>query len=169
MTMGNRIVVMNNGRIEQVGRPLDVYHRPASLFVARFLGLPEINLLPGLIIRSDLDAAFEWNGRRLPLATDAAAGEALLGLRPQALHGGSGGLPGRTVLGEGDVTAVEHHGPESYATVALEGLRVTVQITPGAEVTIGTRLVVSAQLINPHIFDPASGRRLETPASVAVA
>jgi len=49
MTMGDRIVVMNAGRIEQIGRPLDLYRQPASLFVASFLGLPEINLVPGRV------------------------------------------------------------------------------------------------------------------------
>ena len=70
MTMGDRIVVMNVGRIEQIGKPLELYRSPASLFVARFLGLPEINLVPGTVRPASVGAG-AWFRRR-PSAAAAA-------------------------------------------------------------------------------------------------
>jgi ABC-type sugar transport system ATPase subunit len=163
MTMGNRIVVMNGGRIEQLGRPLDVYHRPASLFVARFLGLPEINIVAGRIAGAASGWRFEGADFGLPLPGNARAGrDVVLGLRPQALSGSiAPHAPGNVVLGEGRVTAVEHHGPESFAACLLGATPLTVQITPGAAVHIGTVLSVAADLANLHFFDRETGRRLD--------
>src|SRR5262249_50686625 len=88
MTMGDRIVVMNAGRVEQIGPPLDLYQRPATLFVARFLGLPEINLLEGNLMVDAGQAVFLKEGLRIPvLRNDVPPGAVALGLRPQRLHG----------------------------------------------------------------------------------
>jgi sn-glycerol 3-phosphate transport system ATP-binding protein len=92
MTMGNRIVVMNAGRIEQLGTPLEVYARPASLFVARFLGLPEINTIDG---RMTGGSAFEGGGIRIELpGVTLPDRDVVLGLRPQALLGRLGDIAG---------------------------------------------------------------------------
>jgi sn-glycerol 3-phosphate transport system ATP-binding protein len=159
MTMGNRIVVMNAGRIEQLGTPLEVYARPASLFVARFLGLPEINTIDG---RMTGTGTFEGGGFQLLLpGANLPDRDVVLGLRPQSLSGTLGEAPGAS-LGTAEVTAVEHHGPESFATVTLGATQLTVRIAPGDNIHAGSRVNIGVDISAPHFFDPSSGRRLAT-------
>jgi ABC-type sugar transport system ATPase subunit len=164
MTMGDRIVVMNAGRIEQAGRPLDLYRRPATLFVASFLGLPEINLIPGRIESVAGAAHFVGAGlaEPLPVAAAVRAGPATLGLRPQALAGLGGEGPGARgiPLGGARVRAVEHHGPESFATCDFDARALTVEIAPASGIAIGDVIRVFADLSEMHFFDPATGGRL---------
>ncbi|MGO4835220.1 ABC transporter ATP-binding protein, partial [Rhizobiaceae sp. 2RAB30] len=162
MTMGDRIVVMNGGRIEQIGKPLDVYHRPASLFVARFLGLPEINVVQGWLGSDPSGMRFEASDFQLTLPElRGEQGEVVLGLRPQMLSGSLERQMDGAVIGEAPVVAVEHHGPESYAACVLGSTPLTVKITPGAPVRVGSRLSIVADLGNPHFFDVKSGRRID--------
>jgi multiple sugar transport system ATP-binding protein len=84
MTMADRLAVMDQGRILQLGTPAEVYARPASVTVAQFIGSPGINLLPGKVAD---DGTVELLDARLPLAVDAAPGARLtLGVRPEALR-----------------------------------------------------------------------------------
>jgi len=163
MTMGDRIVVMNGGHIEQAGRPLDLYRQPASLFVARFIGLPEINIFEGAIRRDDWRTVFVSPDFPAPLPLPAAyrEGPAALGLRPQALTGVASGMAGGTAIGHGDVVAIEHHGPESFAFCRLPSTSATVEVAPASGIAIGDRIAIFADLGEVHLFDPASGRRLE--------
>ncbi len=170
MTMGSRIVVMNNGRIEQIGEPLDVYHHPASLFVARFLGLPEINLVTGRAIREGTARRFSSPDLKCTLPDPPAVeGDVILGLRPQALFGTTTPGTAGTTLGEAVVTAVEHHGPESFAECRLGATPLTVRITAGAAVRIGSSISVAADLKTAHFFATATGRRVEPAAGHVIA
>jgi sn-glycerol 3-phosphate transport system ATP-binding protein len=162
MTMGSRIVVMNAGRIEQIGEPLEVYHRPASLFVARFLGLPEINLVAGRVTRDGTATRFYSPDIRCTLPDPAVIeGDVILGLRPQCLFGTTTPGTSWTEIGEAVVSAVEHHGPESFAECRLGSTPLTVRITPGAAVRIGSAISVAADLNTTHFFAPTTGRRVE--------
>ncbi len=89
-TMADRIICMSNGRIEQVGPPDDLYHRPSSVFVASFVGAPPINLLAG----EAANGSVAVNGIELPCRGDAA-GALTLGIRPEHLRFAESGLPGR--------------------------------------------------------------------------
>jgi ABC-type sugar transport system ATPase subunit len=107
MTMADRIVVLRAGRIEQVGAPLDLYERPANLFVAGFLGSPKMNLLPGRVVAAHgPEAMIELaGGVRLPAHVrpgTATPGDAVtLGLRPEMLELAPGGpIPGRVEVVE---------------------------------------------------------------------
>ena len=164
MTMGDRIVVMNGGRIEQIGRPLELYREPSTLFVARFLGLPEINLLHGTIDSGDGRASFAARAlpAPLPLGVDVRPGPAILGVRPQALIGVAGGEAPGVPMGEADVIAVEHHGPESFASCRLVDDLITLEIPPTSGIVIGSRIAIFADFSHLHLFDPETGRRLET-------
>jgi multiple sugar transport system ATP-binding protein len=93
MTMGQRICIMNNGRVVQVGKPLDIYHDPADLFVARFLGSPPMNVLEVGIERSDHGPVAKVAGRRIALTrwnngpfANSQAKAAVLGIRPEDLE-----------------------------------------------------------------------------------
>lgn len=96
MTMGDQIVVMNQGVVEQFGKPLDLYDHPANLFVARFLGSPAMNTLDGVVQRDSVDAQVELtNGVRLPLppcGSDVKDGQRVVyGIRPENIEiGGEG-------------------------------------------------------------------------------
>ena len=171
MTMGDRIVVMNAGRIEQTGRPLDLYRQPASLFVASFLGLPEINLVPGRV--ETLADRSRFVGKDLPVVVWLAgvfpAGPTTLGIRPQALAGRPSDDPAPRGLsfGMARVAAVEHHGPESFATCGTRERSLTVAIAPASGISIGNEIGIYADLTDVHVFDSTTGRRLE-PAAAAL-
>jgi ABC-type sugar transport system ATPase subunit len=165
MTMGDRIVVMNAGRIEQVGKPLDLYRRPASVFVARFLGLPEINLVEGMIEGDGSDLRFVAGDLTsfLRLPSKPSTGAVMLGLRPQSLIGTRTGdqRPGTTLLGEAEVLSVEHHGPESFASCRIGASKLTAEIVPASGIGIGDRVRVFADLSGVHLFDPKTERRID--------
>jgi multiple sugar transport system ATP-binding protein len=84
MTLGDRIVVMKDGTIQQIGRPLDVYDRPANRFVAGFVGMPPMNLIRGAVA----GGIFEGEGLRIPLPGRPDLDEAALGIRPEHLTPG---------------------------------------------------------------------------------
>ncbi|MCZ6556440.1 MAG: ABC transporter ATP-binding protein [SAR324 cluster bacterium] len=91
MTMADRIICMNQGRIQQIGTPDDLYQRPATLFVAGFIGAPPINLLPGHLS----NATFTKDGFSLACQGGEHKGEVTLGVRPEHLRFDETGLPGR--------------------------------------------------------------------------
>ncbi len=85
MTLGQRIAVMRDGLLQQYAPPLEVYRKPANLFVARFIGSPPINTVAGSVTGEDTQAAFAAPGIRLPLAGCPHSGSATLGVRPESL------------------------------------------------------------------------------------
>ena len=148
LTMADRLVVLNGGRIEQVGTPMELYHRPETVFVAGFIGSPAMNMIDMAYLR-DRGAA----PGTLPTGTD------LLGVRPDDLRLGDGdGL----VL-SGTVALLEPAGAESHVYVALDGSGqvVTVRVPGLPDVTEGGVLTLSAPLSALHPFNSASGRRVQ--------
>src|SRR5207302_1242675 len=113
----DRIVVMNKGRIEQVGKPLDLYYQPANLFVAGFIGSPSMNLIPATIDRRDGRSAMLSSAVTKPLrldlppSTGAAGASVTIGIRPEHLRPDE---PGDLVI-ETTIDVVERLGETSYA------------------------------------------------------
>lgn len=140
--MGTRVAVMSPGRIEQVGTPREVYDTPASVFVARFVGMPAMNVVgPGR-----LDAS----GHRV-------------GIRPEHLH-----LDPEGPL-EAAVALVEHLGHEDLVTVNLEGGETLVVRHPRRDdVVSGDRVRVRWEEDRLHHFDAVSGRRVASPNATEV-
>ena len=164
MTMGHRIAVLEAGVLQQVGPPQDVYARPANLFVARFIGSPPMNTVDGRIARVGDSLVVELPGGRAPLtpqlarAVESAGLEnVVLGVRPEDLRLGR----------EGGVTAtvavVEALGHESHVACRLDdGQLVIVRQRAQADVPApeeSVRLVAIPEVL--HVFDPASGERIE--------
>ncbi|MCT4717060.1 sn-glycerol-3-phosphate ABC transporter ATP-binding protein UgpC [Enterobacteriaceae bacterium H18W14] len=154
MTMADRIVVLKDGVIEQVGTPLELYDRPRNAFVAGFIGSPSMNLLSG---RIDRESVVTDDGLRLPLINIPAAAQGkrvLYGVRPEHF----------TQVAQGGVAAevnvVEPTGAETQIALnigkqkAIAVFRDRVQTTPGSE------LQLLPDVHQAHLFDEQSGARI---------
>jgi ABC-type sugar transport system ATPase subunit len=126
MTMADMVVVMNRGRVQQVGTPSEVYSRPANTFVATFVGSPQMNLFDGSLVADGSELRFQGDvavvvgeGWR-----DAPAGEVTLGIRPEDVTIADRGTAGTI---EGNVELVEDVGAELYVSVALPKGRCVVR------------------------------------------
>jgi multiple sugar transport system ATP-binding protein len=154
MTMADKIVVMQGGRIEQVGAPLDLYDRPANTFVASFIGSPAMNMLPGVAEAGGVRVA-EGVVLPVPPAVKLAPGrEVIYGIRPEHLAAG----PGLT----GTVAVVEPTGSETHVILRPEGGGAEVVALFRDRVTFrpGDRLALAPEASNVHLFDKGSGVRL---------
>jgi multiple sugar transport system ATP-binding protein len=163
MTMADRIVVMHDGLVEQIGAPLDIYDRPASTFVAGFIGTPAMNLLEGRadavqpgIFRTRSGLALPLSGRFDPIEPGA---ELIYGVRPEDLTFGaeSGGAESGVAA---TVAVVEPTGADTHV-IARAGdedigvlLRERVRLQPGETVRIAVRPG------SEHLFGKADGKRL---------
>ena len=158
MTMADRIVVMNAGRIEQAGRPLDVYDRPANVFVAQFIGSPAMNFLDGVVGADDGVAVVSGEGFRLRLPAglraDLAGRTVRVGIRPEDFVIGGGMVTAR-------VTLTEPLGREVLVHAEIGARAVCVWVNGRDEPPVGTMLDLAVAPDRIHLFDSASGARVE--------
>ena len=159
MTMADKVVVMNDGRIEQVGEPLEIYDCPESLFVADFLGSPAMNLLSGKVVFGDGSPAVELeNGLRLPLPEDCKLRpdqQIIYGIRPEhvALTDGDHGLLAT-------LTLVEPAGWETHLHADLAGISLRLLSVERLRAKPGDNARLAIDIGQLHLFDPKSGRRI---------
>ena len=155
MTMADRIVVLHDGIVEQIGTPLELYDRPANLFVAGFIGSPAMNMFKGSI-RGGAKPWFEMaGGTRLPLASAPAQSDgraAIYGIRPE--HFSLGGAL------EINVSVLEPTGAETQVLGRLGAEKVNGVFRERIATQPGDRLAVTPDLASVHLFDAASGARL---------
>jgi ABC-type sugar transport system ATPase subunit len=146
MTLADRIVVFNGGRVEQVGRPMQLYEQPANAFVARFIGAPAMNLLPGSLYPT-LAPRLAGSSRQSP----PAAGVASIGVRPENITLAS---PDEAIL-KGRVEIVEHLGAETiyYVTISADLPTVTVRTNVGSAPARGTEVGLTFVFDHLHLFD----------------
>jgi multiple sugar transport system ATP-binding protein len=185
MTMADRVAVLNAGRLQQVGPPQAVYDRPANLFVARFLGSPPMNVLPGTVDGTSVTvggATFD-----LPRPVSVGARRVDVGIRPEHLALASGTVGGADMAGTlggadmagtvggadmagtvggadmaGTVELVESLGYERLVRCAVDGGTVIVRAAPGAaDPAIGERVSVRVDARRVHLFDPVTTERLD--------
>ncbi len=135
MTMADQVVVMRDGRIEQDGPPAALYNRPATTFVARFVGTPPMNLLE-----------------------DAAGDGRVLGVRPEDITLSPGGV-------EAAVESVEYLGADTILACRSGGQRVLVRLAGQSALQPGARVALNWAAGARHLFDKASGRRMNAPAA----
>jgi len=156
MTLGDRVVVMREGRVLQVGAPEDVYERPADTFVATFVGSPEMNLCRGRVVRGTAGFIFQGDGFIIDLArtgVEWTEGEVELGLRPEDLRiEGDDGL-----IIEVEIDLVSHAGAEKYVHGRLGRETITARLDKGGRLQSGDRAVFSIQAGRLHVF--RGGRR----------
>ena len=158
MTMGDRIVVMKDGRIEQVGSPLQLYDHPANVFVAGFIGSPAMNFLPATLRREGGSARLVLDdGTQIaaPLSAGGNDGQTVvLGTRPEHLQLTSeGGIASKVVVLEptgADTLVACRHGSTDMAAVFRE----RHDFAPGSTIRL------MPDLARAHLFDAASGERL---------
>ncbi|MFZ5678113.1 MAG: ABC transporter ATP-binding protein [Pseudomonadota bacterium] len=151
MTMANRIVVMSDGVIQQVGPPLELYDRPANIFVAGFIGSPTMNFFDAVTVKG---AARLACGTVLPIAAAVPDGrEIVIGIRPEHLHFADQGLPAT-------VTVVEPLGMSTQVTLEAANERVTLLALERPQLTPGDRKYLTAKPQDIHVFDRTSGLRL---------
>jgi ABC-type sugar transport system ATPase subunit len=157
MTLADKIVVMNNGRVEQQGRPLDLYYRPANLFVAGFIGSPAMNFLPGSVkLGAGIDLGPAGMLRVGMSPALEAAGAVTLGVRPEHLSLVRQGEGGISVV----VDLVERLGETGYAHLRLPGGQVLIaEIRGETGFRPGDSAVVKPDPSQIHCFD-ASGSRI---------
>ncbi len=151
MTLATRIVVLNQGRIEQVGTPLDIYRTPATRFVAAFIGSPAMNFLDVTGLRgSDAGARVEVAGTTIEtgIRYSGAAAGVTLGVRPDALRiDPEGAIPGR-------VEVVERLGDRTHVHTHIAGEQVVVAEAPGdSPVAVGDLLRLGVDPARLHLFD----------------
>jgi ABC-type sugar transport system ATPase subunit len=162
MTLADRIVVMNRGRVDQQGAPAALYSDPDSLFVAGFLGSPRMNFLPGRITGRDSDRALVDVGAlglvglpvRLRAPERAVSAEVIVGIRPEHMSE-SGGVPVRLLA-----QVVENTGAASYLyTDTTRASAIVAEVPRGRRVTVGESVQLSVLPEACLLFDP-SGLRL---------
>ena len=151
MTMADKIVVMNGGKIEQAGAPLELYNDPDNLFVAGFIGSPEINLIPATVGQG---AAMTDSGVALPLTNPLRPGtEIVYGIRPQHITLATDGVPGR-------ISLVEPTGEDQELVVDMGGEDISVVVHGGRLLSAGQDVKLSIDIDKVLLFDRATGGRI---------
>ena len=161
MTMGDVIVVMRDGAIQQHGPPLEVFHRPANVFVASFIGAPPMNMVSGTLATGGDRAVIRAGASAIALppamgkALEHAAGrEVVFGIRPQdlAIRPSADASPADL---HGEVTLVEHLGTETLVDVDVAGFSLQASMPPTEALAEGQRIGVSLDFAKAHVFDAA--------------
>jgi multiple sugar transport system ATP-binding protein len=164
MTLADRVVVMNGGRIEQIGRPQDLYHRPKSRFVAGFIGSPAMNFLParlqsngdGLLLRVAPELAFPVPPTHTARYQPSVGKDLILGLRPEHITEPRG--EGREPRCEFAMTldVIEPMGMETMVFFTVNGTEVCARVEPSAASAPGQPMRLYANLSHMHLIDPAT-------------
>jgi multiple sugar transport system ATP-binding protein len=189
MTLGQRVAVMRDGRIQQVDTPQELYQRPANLFVAAFIGSPAMNLVEAEVAGGEL----RFGGYAIPIPASGAppAGRVIAGLRPEAFEDAAFADPSLPQM-DVQVEVVEELGADTHvifavaapridasevreaagdedALGALEGSLFTARVDPATAARPGSPLRLSVDPSRLHYFDPETGLRLDPERAPAVA
>lgn len=162
MTLADRIVVLNGGIVEQIGPPLELYHHPASLFVARFIGSPTMNTVPATLATGPQgEPSLTMFGRTLSVRElgdlSGAPKSVTLGIRPEDLVR----CAEKDAWFSGELAVVERLGSQTYAYVEIGDTRMlTVELPRHDDIATGAVIHVRGNPAATHLFDSQTGRRL---------
>jgi len=174
MTLADRVVVMNGGRIEQIGTPHELYHFPKTRFVAGFIGSPAMNFLPCRLVETPGALSVKLSeGLSLPVPAERTAAyrpyldrDVVFGIRPEHITetraysaGAEFALP---------IDVVEPMGMETMIYFAIEGTEICARVSPEAAVAPGERMRFMADMRHMHLIDPESERVVDAPAAARV-
>jgi multiple sugar transport system ATP-binding protein len=155
MTMADKIVVMRDGRIEQVGAPLELFDRPANLFVAGFIGSPSMNLLKGVVRKGD-KSIVEIAGTPFPMAASSKVEDGrnvVYGVRPEHLEIHPDGVPAK-------ISVVEPTGSETLVFLRFGEGEMVALFRERHDFKPGDTLHLKPRLDQVHLFDAETGNRL---------
>jgi len=160
MTLADRMVVLNQGRVEQIGTPTEVYHRPATRFVASFIGAPAMNLLDGRV-GPDRSIVFDDGGRLVAPELSLAEGTPItLGVRPEDVVLGAAAV-GDAAAWHLAVEFVEHLGASSLVHGRFAGRDFVAASTERDPKGGESRLPIAIPPEAIHVFDAGTGRRVD--------
>jgi multiple sugar transport system ATP-binding protein len=166
MTMGDRIAVMNGGRLQQVDVPETLYDNPANVFVAGFIGSPRMNFVAGRMTSVEGNAAVEFLGVKVPLSpssrlsNEGVEGEVTVGIRPEDLMWRPAAGPNSTLTLAAEVDLVEPMGHEAYVTALCAGETVTSRFPPRSGVRTREPVELALNPARLHLFDARSGESI---------
>jgi multiple sugar transport system ATP-binding protein len=165
MTLADRVVVMNKGRIEQIGAPNHLYHSPATRFVAGFIGSPAMNFISGkleqagdgLTVRLSDTVAFAVPADRVPRYRPHAGKELTFGIRPEHLTEAVTNGSRNVATFDAAIEVVEPMGNETMVFFSISGTEVCGRVDPNAGAKTGANLKMAAHLDHMHLIDNATG------------
>lgn len=165
MTMGDRIVVMKDGLIQQVGTPLELYNKPANTFVAGFLGSPSMNFFEAELVREGMAVTLQAGAVRLHLPPDKShllngytGDRVIVGIRPEDLQPVSQHLSGKTI--QAIVEVVEPIGNETYVDVDAGGVSLVAGAGRNSTVRPKEQIILRPIPEKIHLFDPKDQRAI---------
>ena len=161
MTMADKVVVLRDGRVEQVGMPLELYDRPCNTFVARFIGSPAMNLMSARLCSEGARSVELPGGGDLPTASPLhshAGKEVTVGIRPEHVGIAGAGIPA-------DVLLVEPTGSSTQLMLELGGSRMVCVVQDRPSIAPGSKVAISVDPSNIHLFDAESGVRINPAAA----
>ena len=162
MTMGDRIVIMLDGSVQQVGAPMEIYQKPANRFVAGFVGSPPMNFLAARLVAEGAQLELTGEGLRIPLPADKAArlgrtpgAEVVLGIRPENLLLRPPEATCEPLRAQ--IEIVEAIGSDIYLNFSLAGTPMTARVEATADIRSGQEVALYPDPERIHLFDPQSG------------
>ena len=163
LTLADRIAIMKGGVIQQLAPPHDIYHRPANLFVAGFIGSPGMNMIEGRIANGAAGwrlehAAGSIDLSRYPFAAARKEGPAILGVRPEHIVVGPA-IPDREPA-SGKVTLVEPMGAETVVWSQFVGKPLSLRVEGDSAIRVGDEIPFSFDLSRASLFEASSGERI---------
>lgn len=169
MTLADRIVVMNNGVIEQIGTPLELYDDPVNLFVAGFLGAPAISLINGVvteqgveIINDEVEGALSKNCIEVAIQGAALGDKRVLGIRPEFFEFDPSASSSGLSIVDVKVKFIEAMGAESYLHANLCGQDIIAKTEKRLDYQPGQQIQLGVKLSSVHVFDGNSGLKLRS-------
>jgi len=158
LQMGDKIVVMNNAVVEQFGTPREIYDKPATMFVADFIGSPSMNFLDfsGTVAAQDTSINLSGHSMQVPAMRQDAQGELVFGVRPEHVHLNDDGAFRGTVL------AAEYLGTTQIVTLETSNGELKARIGSEFTATVGDNVGIGFRSDNVTLFDRASGRALRS-------
>ena len=156
MTLADRIVLLNAGKVQQIGTPLELYHRPSTRFVAEFIGSPPMNISKGTISSSAV--VFGTISLAISASLDVVPGDYILGIRPNHLQLVPGSTPGGQAL---EVSWVEPLGNETLVHLKHDDQTIVVSIDGELSPELGDSFTLNCDPSNIHVFDANSENRVD--------
>ncbi len=168
MTMGTRIVVMKDGLVQQVADPQTIYNQPSNMFVAGFIGSPQMNLLDGQLYEEGEDVYFKFRNNSVKIPKDKAEilrqqgqinKEVVLGVRPEDIKNESNKASGAEAI-KSKVEVKEQLGSETYLYLEIDSKKLIARVKPIFNPSIGDEVKIYFDMDKAHIFDKATEKTI---------